>query len=440
MSDEENPSEGELQALSELTDRLRDNYPFGSPSYAGQMLKPPHPVAWAAYAATTLINPNNHALDGGPATAQMEREVIAEIATMFGFEPSAVLGHLTSGGTMANLEALWIARELHPERPIAYGANAHYTHSRVCGVLGARGIEVPCDGDGRMDLDALERRLRHDRPGTVVASFGTTGVGALDPVREIADLCVRYDARLHVDAAYGGFFALIGEREPALIDVSATKALRRADSVVVDPHKHGLQPYGCGCVIFADPTVGRFYKHDSPYTYFSSAELHPGEVTLECSRSGSAAAALWTTMRAIPLTPNGGLGDMLAAGRQAALVFADAIADAPNLRLVYEAQTDIVVFAPYEEGLDAAATSEWTKRVFRTLMTDAQSPLFLATIRVDSAACEWLREGGKEVTVLRSVLMKPEHRARAAGFVETISRAAGAQRTPPAGHEPGASP
>src|SRR5438477_628857 len=103
------------EALHALTGRLRDNYPFFHPDYAGQMLKPPHPVAAAGYLAAMLVNPNNHALEGGPATAELEREVMQELAAMFHMtEPT--LGHLTSGGTMANLEALFVARELHPSK------------------------------------------------------------------------------------------------------------------------------------------------------------------------------------------------------------------------------------------------------------------------------------------------------------------------------------
>src|SRR3954469_17213540 len=98
--------------IAELTTRLQDNYPFFHPSYAGQMLKPPHPVAAAAYAMAQRINPNNHALDGGPATAALEREVIRELARMFGYDPESSLGHLTSSGTIANLEALWVARSI----------------------------------------------------------------------------------------------------------------------------------------------------------------------------------------------------------------------------------------------------------------------------------------------------------------------------------------
>src|SRR5262249_2028290 len=116
------------EAFGELTGRLRDNYPFFHPAYAGQMLKPPHPAAVAGYLTAMLINPNNHALDGGAATAQMEKEVIAALAAMFGLGPH--LGHLTTSGTIANLEALFVARELHPGKGIAYSADAHYTHGR----------------------------------------------------------------------------------------------------------------------------------------------------------------------------------------------------------------------------------------------------------------------------------------------------------------------
>src|SRR5690606_24972444 len=107
--DEERLSEALDRYLARLTAPPGDtggNYPFFHPRYAGQMLKPPHPVAVAAYAAALRVNPNNHALDGGPPTGQMEKEVVAELAEMFGL-PAEALGHLTGGGTIANLEALW---------------------------------------------------------------------------------------------------------------------------------------------------------------------------------------------------------------------------------------------------------------------------------------------------------------------------------------------
>ena len=289
--------------LAELGVRLRDNYPFHHPRYAGQMLKPPHPVAIAAYTATMLINPNNHALDGGPATAALEKEVVAELATMFGFDTH--LGHLASSGTTGNLEALFVARESHPGRGIAYSAEAHYTHARMCHVLGVEGVGVPVDATGRMDVDALAEVLRGGRVGTVVATLGTTGLGAVDPVDTIVAVAREHGVRIHVDAAYGGFFTLVADNTDEGVASAPFAAVRLADSVVVDPHKHGLQPYGCGAVLFADPSVGRFYAHDSPYTYFTSDELHLGEISLECSRAGAAAAALWATLRVLPSRPRG---------------------------------------------------------------------------------------------------------------------------------------
>jgi glutamate/tyrosine decarboxylase-like PLP-dependent enzyme len=100
-ADRRETSEPERAALAELAERLENTYPYPDAHYAGQMLKPPHALAWAAYATTMLLNPNNHALDGGPATAGMEREAVAELAGMFGLDPH--LGHLTSSGTIANL-------------------------------------------------------------------------------------------------------------------------------------------------------------------------------------------------------------------------------------------------------------------------------------------------------------------------------------------------
>ena len=122
-------AEAMAAVLDETAQRLGDNYPYFHPLYAGQMLKPPHPVARAAYALAMKINPNNHALDGGRASSAMEVEAVREIAGMFGWKE--YLGHLTSSGTFANLEALWMAGQLAPGRRIVGSEQAHYTHQRI---------------------------------------------------------------------------------------------------------------------------------------------------------------------------------------------------------------------------------------------------------------------------------------------------------------------
>jgi len=246
------------------------------------------------------INPNNHARDGGRASSQMEIEAVAHIAAMFGWQTH--LGHLTSGGTFANLEALWVAGQLAPGKRVLASDQAHYTHNRISAVLQLPFASVASDQQGRMELNALEDELRQGDVGTVVATLGSTALGSVDPLPEILALRDRYGFRVHVDAAYGGYFRLIADAldTPARL---AFETIDQADSIVVDPHKHGLQPYGCGCVLFRDPSVGRFYKHDSPYTYFTSHELHLGEISLECSRAGASAVALWATQQLLPLTP-----------------------------------------------------------------------------------------------------------------------------------------
>jgi glutamate/tyrosine decarboxylase-like PLP-dependent enzyme len=406
------PEDKAQTVLGELLERLQENYPFWHPSYAGQMLKPPHYIASIAYFLAQQINPNNHALDGGPATAKMETEVVAEMARMFGYDQ--YLGHLTSSGTIANLEALWVARSLHPNKAIAFSAEAHYTHSRMCEVIGARTVEIAVDGCGRMDLGDLRAKLKTGEIGTVVMTSGTTALGAVDPIDQALELRREFDFRIHVDGAYGGFFKLLAEEEDVLDEgaAAAFRAIPLCDSIVVDPHKHGLQPYGCGSVLFRDPGVGRFYKHDSPYTYFTSNELHLGEISLECSRAGAAAAALWATLQCFPLKADKGLGAILRKTRAAAVRWARLIEESDQLQLVLPPQLDIVNFYAVTKGWKASDISRLTHQVFEALMHNAAHPIYLAKFNAKPglfAAHPDLIWDEPMMTVFRSVLMRPEH-------------------------------
>ncbi|MBU6161290.1 MAG: aminotransferase class V-fold PLP-dependent enzyme [Myxococcales bacterium] len=419
------PSAQDKAVLHELALRLHGNYPFGSPDYAGQMLKPPDPVAWAAVALAMLVNPNNHALDGGPPTAAMEREVVAELAGLFGFSADARpwLGHLTASGTIANLEALWVAREVtrSPDgqiRGVAASASAHYTHQRVSGVLGVPFFTLPADNDGEIDLPALPQFLAQHDIGTVVVTLGTTGTGRVESLHRVAPICRQAGVRLHVDAAYGGFFRLLAELNPPQVgNAQAFLATGLADSLVVDPHKHGLQPYGCGCVLFADPAVGRVYVHDSPYTYFTGNELHLGEISLECSRAGAAAAGLWATLQAVGLRGPGSLTERLSLGRRAALEWYAALKSSRWFCPLVEPDTDILVFAPQHpdgRALRASEISALSARVFEQGMQGGDGAMFLARMRwpVERLPASMAVQADvSEVQVLRSVLMKPEHAA-----------------------------
>jgi tyrosine decarboxylase/aspartate 1-decarboxylase len=396
--------EAMARVLREVAERLHDNYPYFHPLYAGQMLKPPHPVARVASALAVWINPNNHALDGGRASSRMEREAVAAIARMFGWETH--LGHLCGGGTMANLEALWIARELRPGTKVVASRQAHYTHERLSAVLGIEFEAVPCDAVGRMDIAALEAILARGNVGTVVATLGTTAIGSVDPLPRILELRERHGFRLHADAAYGGYFVLA--RNLAENARAAFARIAEVDSIVVDPHKHGLQPYGCGCVLFKDPAVGPFYKHDSPFTYFSSSELHLGQISLECSRPGAAAVGLWATQRLLPLDKGGEFARMIESSREAALkLFARIGADA-RFMTAFPPELDIVVWAP--RAASASEASAISRRIFDEAAR-RNLHLALADLPMEffaGGAGAMVRDQ-PTVTCLRSVLMKPEH-------------------------------
>ena len=392
---------GRLAEVSlELAEKLADNYPYFHPLYAGQMLKPPHPVARLAYSLALYINPNNHALDGGRATSALEKEAVSELAAMLGW--SEFLGHLCGGGTMANLEALWVAGQRHPGKAIVASEQAHYTHSRISAVLQLPFEAIRSDSFGRMDLNALAERAAKGDVGTVVATLGTTATGSVDPLPGILELAARHGFRVHVDAAYGGYFLLAGN-----LGENAQKSFARmgeADSVVIDPHKHGLQPYGCGCVLFRDPVVGTLYQHHSPFTYFSSPQLHLGQISLECSRPGAAAAALWATQKLLPLERGGELARGLERGREAALKFWRAIADTREFVAPFPPELDILVFIPV--GTSPAEISLKSRRIYAAA---ARHGLHLAVAELPVRFWKGLGDGSGTVTCLRSVLMKPEH-------------------------------
>lgn len=155
------------------------------------------------------VNPNNHALDGGWASSGLEKECVVELGRMYDWDEP--LSHLAGGGTMANLEALWVASPGYVGKRIIASEQAHctHTHSRITDVLGVPFSPVAVTHDVRMDVTAHRELLEAGDVGTVIATMGTTGLGAVDPLSDILALRVHFDFRLYADAAYGGYFGLV---------------------------------------------------------------------------------------------------------------------------------------------------------------------------------------------------------------------------------------
>lgn len=389
--------------LLEVAAKMQNNFPYFHPLYAGQMLKPPHEIARLSYMLAMWINPNNHALDGGRASSAMEKEAVSSIAKMFGWQE--YLGHLTSSGTFANLEAIWIAGNIHPKKKIAASELAHYTHERISAVLGIKYQKISCDKKGEMDLRKLEAQLKKGNIGTVVLTMGTTGIGSVDPLPDILELQKKYDFRIHLDAAYGGYFRLADNLSESTLNKYAW--MQASDSIVVDPHKHGLQPYGCGCILFKNPAVGNYYKHDSPYTYFSSSELHLGEISLECSRAGAAAVGLWATQKLFPLIRGSEFSQRLNRSHEAAMKLYRKINADKRFIALQEPEIDIVIWAQKNKSI--SSISKASKEIFEKAAAK-NLHLALITYPVRLLPKHWsaIDKDEEFVTCLRSCLMKPE--------------------------------
>ena len=299
-------------------------------------------------------------------------------------------------------------------------------HVPACSAIEARAVRaLP---DGRADLDAIEAQVRDGDVGTVVLTAGTTGVGAVDPIHEALAWRERYGVRLHVDAAYGGFFTLLAGHRPRPRGAvprdrrGATRSSSTRTSTACSPTAAARS---------SSPTrrSGASTCHDSPYTYFTSDELHLGEISLECSRAGAAAGALWLTLQVLPLVRDDGLGPILAAGL-------------PRRR---RARGPARAPTPWTLHLRPSSTSSRTRRAGRRCRTstprctDASRgderprrpvvPLHAARRRRRaSPRCIPDHERDADgVRVLRSVLMKPEHEHAVDALherVEALARAA----------------
>jgi aromatic-L-amino-acid decarboxylase len=191
-----------------------------------------------------------------PGAVRLENALIAWLAEVVGY-PAEAAGTLTSGGSLANLTAIVAAREARD--PDGGGAvySTEFVHHCLDKALHIAGRgrsphrRVATDESHRMRPEALAEALERDqtdgiRPWLVIASAGTVDTGAVDPLPEIADLCARYGAWLHVDGAYGGLFMLCPEGRERLAGIE------RADSLALDPHKTMFLPYGTGAALVRD--------------------------------------------------------------------------------------------------------------------------------------------------------------------------------------------
>jgi tyrosine decarboxylase len=394
------------ETLLQLSSALKQSsLPWHSPRYLGHMVSDLLMPAHLAYILTMLYNPNNVAWEASPATTKLELQVGIELAQMIGFDKDKAFGHITSGGTVANIEALWIARNLKSipfaikkVRPdlvegmsdkmlmnfsprktlelvrmvdeqideikkysvrgegvksfeigkVFVPGTRHYSWDKMVDILGIGAnnlVVVNVTDNYRMDINDLEKKIQETIDNgehilAVVGVVGTTEEGTVDPIDEIVALRKKFEAKgtsfyIHIDGAYGGYIRslFIDEsynfipynelrhslHEKKIIEESynyppmeiynSFKSFEDVDSVTIDPHKLGYIPYQAGAIVFRDKHVRNIISYFAPYIFEEGNEyqnpLLLGSYILEGSKSGAAAAAVWTANKVVGLHLDG---------------------------------------------------------------------------------------------------------------------------------------
>ena len=229
-----------------------------------------------------------------PFLSQIETDVVKWFCDMIGF-PGTSGGTLTSGGSIANLTAVICARSLIMGENFSKGTvyASGYVHHSMWKAFHAAGIpssqirKIPVDDEHKLDVEKLEQALREDKddgftPLMVIANAGSTNTGTIDPLVVISKITKKFGAWYHIDAAYGGFFAMTGSGKNRL------KGLELADSITLDPHKGLFLPYGTGAFIVRDrEKLKSVFSHKAEYfpDKTSSHELWDfSEMSLELTR------------------------------------------------------------------------------------------------------------------------------------------------------------
>ena len=408
--------------LDKFLERSKKNYPYFHPRYMAQMLKDPSLPTVLGMLTFVLSNPNNHAYEGGPVTTEMEMEVTEMLLKMCGYKEG--WGHLASGGSLANMEALWAARDFYKQGKVYFSEVSHYSWKRICKILRIDEFEeIPVDRNFRMDLNKLEEDLKKHRAMFVMANCGSTGAGSIDDLEAIISLKDKYGFHLHIDAAYGGFFRtlLIDEAGNNINNAEATplteysfrqlRAIEHSDSVTIDPHKQGLISYGAGAVLYKDENLRSGISNTAPYTYHKTDKPNIGMFSLEGSRPGAMAAACYLTYKVLPLNSSGAggiIGNSIAASRK----LYELISGSSKYKNLCYPDIDINCFYKTGAGTDFEDINNATLNVYSQLSVEAENPDFILSKFVLPASIgsrlfpEFTNKTNANFNALRAVLMK----------------------------------
>ena len=228
---------------------------FSDGQIFGSMCTIPHPTAVKAHCLFLESNLGNRGLY--PGTAEMENEVILEVGELLGL--SGPKGQILSGGTEANILALWAARETTGKDRVLMARNAHFSFKKACQMLGLETVEIDLDENYVMDVQDLSAKIDH-RTAAVIAVAGITETGLCDPIEKIGKALEGRNIPLHVDAAFGGFVLPFLDKPP-IFDFTVPQLT----SMTVDPHKMGMGTIPGGMLLYRDDSYLEGIRSHAPY-------------------------------------------------------------------------------------------------------------------------------------------------------------------------------
>ncbi len=321
-----------------------------------------------------------------PGAVRMENRLLRWMGDLVGYPPAAV-GNLTSGGSLGNLIGIVSARDAKgisskaiDRSPIYLTHHAHHSLDKAIRIAGLGECpvrHVPMDTGYRMDAAALDRLVATDiaaglRPWLVIASAGSTDIGAIDPMPAIGDIAARHGLWFHLDAAYGGFFALCDEGRRLL------RGMDRSDSIVMDPHKGLFLPYGTGAVLVKDRNAvlhaHRYHAHYMQDARDAREEDSPADLSPELSKPFRG-LRVWLPLKLCGLAPfRAALEEKLLLARY----FQDAMGRIPGFEVGPDPELSVCTFRYVPQHGDADAFNE---RLVRRIRDDGR--VFLSSTQVD---------------------------------------------------------
>jgi tyrosine decarboxylase/aspartate 1-decarboxylase len=226
-----------------------------------------------------------------PATAKLEDEAIQMLGSLLS-NPRAS-GSIVSGGTEANILALWTARNLTRKEggEVVVPVSAHYSFDKAADLLNLKLVKVKLNKRFQMDVKAAEKAIT-SRTVAIVGVAGTTGLGVVDPIAELSEIALAHNIYLHVDAAFGGF-VLPFLKELGYKALDFDFKLPGVRSMTIDPHKMGLAPIPAGGILFENAAMTETISTKIPYL----AGGKMGKPTLLGTRSGASAIAVWALLK-----------------------------------------------------------------------------------------------------------------------------------------------